>query len=271
MGILKIFAKTFFPNYNELLPVDLILLKNKALQYMAKILYEPNENQITKEKYIEKVIKQEIKLPEVKISCSNMYLSCMLQVIEYYCKKYGNSIDELPWKIPKVINENYTSNWISDIVIEKFSLDELERYIKDVVRKSVNEYIIFIENNFQGIKDMFKIYSYMKNGIIIDFLLLKDQDGKFGKYSSHIQYRDNSKENKLIINYEYREEKWNNQFLNDSDEFIWKTAGGLDKYFFHSLEASNSGQNKYFVIKNLIYNYLEGDFKKIEEYFKNEN
>ena len=75
-----------FPNYNELLPVDLILLKNKALQYMAKILYEPNENQITKEKYIEKVIKQEIKLPEVKISCSNMYLSCMLQVIEYYCK-----------------------------------------------------------------------------------------------------------------------------------------------------------------------------------------
>ena len=49
---------------------------------------------------------------------------------------------------------------------------------------------------------MFKIYSYMKNGIIIDFLLLKDQDGKFGKYSSHIQYRDNSKENKLIINYE---------------------------------------------------------------------
>ena len=48
-------------------------------------------------------------------------------------------------EIPKVINENYTSNWISDIVIEKFSLDELERYIKDVVRKSVNEYIIFIE------------------------------------------------------------------------------------------------------------------------------
>lgn len=270
-GYSKDICKNFFPNYNELLPVDLILLKNKALQYMAKILYEPNENQITKEKYIEKVIKQEIKLPEVKISCSNMYLSCMLQVIEYYCKKYGNSIDELPWKIPKVINENYTSNWISDIVIEKFSLDELERYIKDVVRKSVNEYIIFIENNFQGIKDMFKIYSYMKNGIIIDFLLLKDQDGKFGKYSSHIQYRDNSKENKLIINYEYREEKWNNQFLNDSDEFIWKTAGGLDKYFFHSLEASNSGQNKYFVIKNLIYNYLEGDFNKIEEYFKNEN
>lgn len=65
-GYSKDICKNFFPNYNELLPVDLILLKNKALQYMAKILYEPNENQITKEKYIEKVIKQEIKLPEVK-------------------------------------------------------------------------------------------------------------------------------------------------------------------------------------------------------------
>lgn len=270
-GYSKDICRNFFPNYNELIPIDLTQLKNKALQYMAKILYESNENQITKEEYIEKVIKHEIELPEVKISSSNMYLSSMIQVIEYYCKEYGNVIDELPWKIPKVINENHTSNWISDIVIEKFSLDELELYIKDVVTKSINEYIIFIENNFHEIKDMFKLYSYMKNGIIIDFLLLKDQDGKFGKYSSHIQYRDNSKENKLIINYEYREEKWNNQFLNESDEFIRQIAGGLSEYFFHSFEASNSGNNKYFVIKNIIYNYLESDFKKIEEYFKSES
>lgn len=181
---------------------------------MAKILYEPNENEITKEEYIEKVIKQEIELPEVKISSSNVYLSSMMQVIEYYCKKYGNSIDELPWKIPKVINENYTSNWISDIVIEKFSLDELEIYIKDVVRKSVNEYIIFI-------------YEKRNNN---RFLIIKRP-------------------------------RWQ----------IWKITGGLDEYFFHSLEANNSGKNKYFVIKNLIYNYLESDFKKIEEYFKHEN
>ena len=180
-------------------------------------------------------------------------------------------VTSLPYQVNKARLIENISKLVREKRIEGISelRDESDR--NDRVRKSVNEYIIFIENNFQGIKDMFKIYSYMKNGIIIDFLLLKDQDGKFGKYSSHIQYRDNSKENKLIINYEYREEKWNNQFLNDSDEFIWKTAGGLDKYFFHSLEASNSGQNKYFVIKNLIYNYLEGDFKKIEEYFKNEN
>lgn len=167
-GYSKDICRNFFPNYNELIPIDLTQLKDKELQYMAKILYESNENQITKEEYIEKVIKHEIELPEVKISSSNMYLSSMMQVIEYYCKEYGNVIDELPWKIPKVINENHTSNWISDIVIEKFSLDELELYIKDVVTKSINEYIIFIEKSYK-----FNIVAFNENTCIINWQMTR--------------------------------------------------------------------------------------------------
>lgn len=167
-GYSKDICRNFFPNYNELIPIDLTQLKDKELQYMAKILYESNENQITKEEYIEKVIKHEIELPEVKISSSNMYLSSMMQVIEYYCKEYVNVIDELPWKIPKVINENHTSNWISDIVIEKFSLDELELYIKDVVTKSINEYIIFIEKSYK-----FNIVAFNENTCIINWQMTR--------------------------------------------------------------------------------------------------
>ena len=254
---------SIFQNCNELLPINLIALKDKILEYTAKNFYKLNENQI--KKYKEEIIKRKIELPTVKVFNNDINLSNIIRVIDCYCEKYGDTINELPWKIPKTINSNFTSNWILDNIIENFSLKELEVYIRDIIQKSVNEYIMFIENNFSGMKDKFEKYSYMKNGIIIDFLLLKDKNRKFGQYTSHIQYRDNSKENKIIINYEYREEKEEHQYLNNSDEFIWKTSGNLDKYFFGYIDYSCSEKNKYSIIRNLIYDFLKSDFKKIEK------
>lgn len=255
-------VKNFIPNLNALIPLNLIDLRRKILVFNIKTLQQAGV--ISKEENVydlyQKQINGIIDIPQCNYiykGSSQVPIYSMANRITSYISIYSEETIEKPYLLlPKKIKENKKSSWVSDIMVESFSKEELYTYLKDILNKYIDEYILLIENNFPTLKNEMKYYNLFKKGVYLIFYFYKAKNSQFGHYSSKLWYcysENNQKNIEIILCNEEDVPK-------DMDKMCMSIVSGkIDEYFFNGIDSTS--ENKYFVLSNLVYELVKSDLE----------
>lgn len=254
--------KNFIPDLNEFIPLQLIELRKKILLFNIKILQQSGgiSKEIDALELCQKQINGEINIPQCNYIYSGMSQLPIYNIanrITNYISMYSEDSIKYPYLLlPKKIEENKKASWVTDIMIESFSNDELHNYIQDILIKCIDEYILLVENNFPTLKNNMNYYNLFKNGVSLIFYIYKVEKVFLGHYSSKLWYcySDNGQKEIQVILCDEKdvpkeiEKKW-----------ISNISGGIDSYFFNGYSLND--KNKYCILSNLLYQLINSDLK----------
>lgn len=256
--------KNFIPNLNEFIPLNLKELRKKLLLFNINILQKSGK--ISKEENPSELYRKQVDeglyIPECNYIYNGMsklpIYSLANRITSYILTYSEDTITSLHLLLPKVIRDRKNSRWITDIIIESFSKDELHNYLQDLLTKYIDEYILLVEYNFPTLKNKMEYYNLFKNGVLLILYIYKIENSNYGNYQSVLWYCYNEN-GKKEIKVEFCEQKSVPKDINK--RMMLKSTGDIDKCFFNDM-PSNSDY-KYFVLSNLIYKLIMSDLKEI--------
>ena len=254
----------FIPNFNELVPLDLLDLRKKILTFNIENLKKYRffkQTDSIEELYI-KQINGDIKIPEyayIYSGSARLPIYHFANKIYNYIDMYSENVILKPHMIlPAEMNKIVDASFVSDIIIGSFTEDELKTYLNDMLLKYIEEYIVLVENNFPTLKHKMRFYNLFKNGVKLILYFYKKEEAFMGSYSHRLWYcynEENKKEVEII-------------FCNEIDvpkelNMRWLMNGGIRELFFN--EPINKPQYKYQVLSNMLYKLLEDDLKDLTD------
>lgn len=266
--------KNFIPNYNEFLPIDLIKLRKKVIIFNIQQLKEIGvlNNTLDEEELYQQLLAGKINIPECNYSIAGkgrVPIYSLVNRINNLINKFSiNIIDNPHLIVPKGIEKTTTSSWVSDIIIESFTNEELKKYLEDLLLKYINEYILIVESNFPTLKYKMPYYNLFKNGVFLELYLYKSEKSLLGKYSKILNYcynNDNKREIEVILC------KQEDLPKEPSRRLYSYTGGEVESLFYDNY--INNASIRHMVLSNMIYNLLKSDIKilfKSEENILNE-
>lgn len=254
----------FIPNLKEFTPLDLLELRKKILTFNINNLKKVGiiDSKLSTEDLYIKQINGDLIIPECNYiynDMSRLPIYSFANKINDYISMYSNNVILKPHIIlPDKINKPVNASWVTDIIIDSFTKEELLDYLNDILLKYVDEYIILVENNFPTLKHKMKYYNLFKNGVSLILYFYKKDKSFLGSYSEDLWYcynEDGKKEVKVILCSEKDKPK-------EIDK-RWLRHGGISNLFFN--EPINKPRYQYLVLSNLLYELLEDDLKDIVE------
>lgn len=252
----------FIPNFNELIPLDLLDLRRKILMFNIKNLKRLGiiEQELSSDELYIKQITGNITIPEcnyIYSGISRLPIYSFSNKINDYIAMYSeNIISKSHILLPSKINKPVNASFVSDIIIGSFTQKELLDYLNDILSKYIEQYIILVENNFPTLKHKMRYYNLFKNGVSLILYFYKKEKAFLGSYSQDLWYCYNE-EGKKEVNIIFCNEKDVPKELNKR----WLRHGSARSLFFN--EPINKPQYKYCVLSNLLYELVDDDLKEI--------
>ena len=258
--------KNFIPNYNEFLPLDLIELRKKVIIFNIQQLKNIGviDNTIDEEELYQQLIVGKINIPECNYNINGkgrVPIYSLVNRINNLINNFSiNIIDKPHLIVPKGVDNPITSSWVPDIIIESFTKEELEKYLKDLLLKYINEYISIVESNFPTLKYKMPYYNLFKNGVFLELYLYKREKSLLGEYSKRLSYcynNDNKREIEVILC------KQEDLPKEPSRRWYSYTSGEVGSLFYDNY--INNASIRHMVLSNMIYDLLESDIKSLFE------
>lgn len=252
----------FIPNFDEFIPLDLLDLRRKILVFNIKNLKQMGiiEQELSTEKLYIKQVSGDMTIPECNYIYSGMSrlpIYIFANKINDYISMYSeNIISKSHILLPSKINKTVDASFVSDIIIDTFTEEELSNYLNDILLKYIDEYIILVENNFSTLKHKMQYYNLFKNGVSLILYFYKKEKVFLGSYSQDLWYCYNE-EGKKEVNIILCNEEDVPKELNKR----WLRHGGVSSLFFN--EPLNKPQYQYQVLSNLLYELIDDDLKDI--------
>ena len=256
----------FIPNFNEFLPLNLMELSKKIIMFNIEQLktIDVIDKSLNNEELYQQLITGKINIPECNYSINGkgrVPIYSLVNRITTLIDSFSISIIDKPHLIvPKDVSKAKNSSWVSDIIIETFTKEELQKYLEDLLSKYIDEYISIVESNFPTLKNKMPYYNLFKNGILIELYLYKKEKEFLGNYSRRLNYCYNDNNKKEIKVYLCKQEDVPKEPLRRWYSYSSGEVGSLfyDNYI-------NNPSIRHMVLSNMIYELLESDIKRLFE------
>ncbi len=256
----------FIPNFNEFLPLNLLDLCKKIIMFNIAQLKNMNviENTLDNELMYQQFMSGEISMPECNYVIHGTgripIFSLVKRLIKLIDKFSITAIDVPHLTLPKDIKKQNNSSFVSDIIIETYTSEELIEYLKDLLTKYIDEYILMIECNFPTFKEKMPYYNLFKNGVLLELYLYKADKPFMDSYSKRLAYCYNESNKKEVQVYLCEEKDVPKE---PSKRWYSYTCGEVRSLFFDNY--INNSSIRHMVLSNLIYGLLESDLKELFE------
>ena len=256
----------FIPNFNEFLPLNLLDLSKKIIIFNIEQLKRMDmlDNNLDNEELYQQLMIGKIDIPECNYVVHGTgklpIYSLVNRIINIINKFSLTTIDKAHLLIPKDVDKPKNSSYVSDIIIETYTNEELIEYLKDLLSKYINEYILMVENNFPTFRDKMPYYNLFKNGVLLELYLYKVEKPFMGSYSRRLAYCNNDSDKKEVQVYFCQEKDVPKE---PSKRWYSYSSGEVRSLFFDNY--INNSSIRHMVLSNMIYNLLESDLKELLE------